>query len=479
MRPSISRSITHCFGALARVLAALCTMSLCAVAHAHPLELTEREPSVDAPAHKDFVWTAKNGLKLAWRVPRELRANRPVHLTVICHGTGLDHRWGPANHPAASFRSLDIVVSLDGPTPANQSRLFMGERDDVESVSAVIAELRQRLPIDQVFLYGHSQGGFFVAYYAGERPSEVAGVVAHASGSWAQTKLGKASYKVAHSFLHGTRDPVVPYAQSVGARDHYAAAGHPLVRLRRLEKYNHWPNAVRASEELDWCQGMTTPRAQEALECAERILAPKDADEYQWTTTVGFGAARAVLQRLVGEGPAALVGAEARVSERARALIRALDEHARGQVDALRTALGKNRALALDGGAWLGHLCALREDFRGSPPVEALAAELEFDKRVDKHAAAARKLTSVWYSDRPPAKKYEELVDALAQCYLIEWLPPELDEQLAKWRDDEKRAGGPKKASKSGAVIESWCEGWKSGLEAYKRLWRKWKLPAR
>ncbi len=463
--------------AVLRAFLLLCVASLGTPALAR--ELTEREPSVDAPAHKDFVWTAKNGLKLAWRIPRELNASRPVHLTVICHGTGLDHRWGPANHPAASFRPLDIVVSLDGPTPANQSRLFMGESDDVESVAAVIAELRQRLPIDQVFMYGHSQGGFFVAHYAGERPGEVAGVVAHASGSWAQTKVGKASYKVAHSFLHGTSDPVVPYAQSAGSRDHYVKSGYPLVRLRRLESYNHWPNAVRSNEELDWCQGMTTPRAEEALECAERILAPKEPDEYQWTTAVGFSGARAVLQRLVGEGPAPLVGASERVAERARALLNALDEHAKGQAEAVRAALGKNRALALDGGEWLGHLCALREDLRGAPAVEALAAELEFDKRVEKHAEAAGKLRRLWYSDRAEAKKYEELVDALAQCYLIEWLPPELDEQLAKWRDDEKRLGVSKKTSKAYAAVEQWREGWKEGREAYQRLWRKWKLPAR
>lgn len=464
-------------GFLLRLLLLLCVASFGASASA--AELSAREPSVDAPAHKDFVWTAKNGLKLAWRVPRDLRADRPVHLTVICHGTGLDHRWGPANHPAASFRPLDIVVSLDGPTPSGQSRLFMGESDDVESVSAVISELRQRLPIDQVFLYGHSQGGFFVAYYAGERPSEVAGVVAHASGTWAQTKVGKASHKVAHSFLHGTRDPVVPYVQSVGARDLLVESGYPLVRLRRLERYNHWPNAVRSSEELDWCEGMTTPRAEQALACAERILAPKDPDEYQWTTTVGFSAARAVLQRLIGEGPAPLVGAEERIAARAKSLLKLLDEQAQAHVDAVRTELGRNRALALDGGAWLGHLCSLREDFRGAPAVEALAAELEFDKRVDKHAAAARKLRSVWYSDRADEKKYEELVDALAQCYLIEWLPSELDEQFAKWRDDEKRLGASKKTSKAYAAVEQWRKGWKDGLEAYQRLWRKWKPPTR
>lgn len=460
--------------------ALLVLMLLCALTHfARAAELEQREPKLDAPAQKYFAWTSTGGLRYAWRVPRELRAGRPVHLTVICHGTGLDHRWGPANHPAESFRPLDIVVSLDGPTPSGDSRLFMGEPDDVASVSEFLSELRQRFPIAAVFLYGHSQGGFFVAHYAGERPQDVAGVVAHASGAWAQTKLGKSAHKVAHSFLHGTLDPVVPFVQSVGARDQYVESGYPLVRLRRLERYNHWPNAVRACEELDWCQGMTTSNAVEALACAERILATKGPDEYQWSTAVGFGAAREVLERLLGRGPASLPGADEATQARARELLGALDEHVAKHVEELRKELGKNRAMALDGGAWLGRLAALREDARGFETLEALAAELEFDKRLEKHAAAARKLRATWYSDRAPAKKYEELVDALPACYLIEWLPPELAEELAKWREQEKQLGASKKTSKGYEAVEQWKKGWSDGYEAYARLWRKWKPPAR
>jgi predicted esterase len=287
--------------ALPRLLVLVIALLAC-VGAARAAELAEREPSASAPTQRDFVWTARNGLRFAWRLPRDYSASQPVHLTLICHGTGLDHRWGPANHPVETFRPHDIVVSLDGPSPAKDSRLFLDGEDDVERVAEFLAEMRERFAVRSVFLYGHSQGGFFVAHYAGARPKDVAGVVAHASGMWAQSKSSKASHGVAYSFLHGTLDPVVPYSQSVGARDFLVKAGFPRVKLRRLERYNHWPNAVRAGEELDWCQGMTTTSAAEALECAERILAAKAPDEYQWSTAVGFAGARAVLARLVGQG---------------------------------------------------------------------------------------------------------------------------------------------------------------------------------
>lgn len=448
-------------------------------AHASAAELETRQPAVGAPAHRDFAWTAKNGLRFAWRVPPGLSAEQPAHLTLICHGTGLDHRWGPANHPAATFRPADIVISLDGPTPAQSSRLFMGEAKDVEAVSEVLSELRETLPVRSVFLYGHSQGGFFVAHFAGERPKEVAGVVAHASGAWGHTKTGKSSHGVAHSFLHGTHDPVVPYSQSWFAREHYVDAGYPRVRLRRLERYNHWPNAVRSNEELDWCQGMAATSAEEALACAERILAPKQADEYQWTTTVGYSAGHDVLQRLVGRGVAPIEEVDAALRSRAEKLIAALEQEAAEHLDVLRKVLGKNKSLALDDGAWLGHLTSFREDFRGVAPVEAFAAEIGYDKLLDKHAGAVRKLTAAWYGNDAPAEKYEALIEALADCYLFEGLPSELSEQLAEWRKDEKKLDVSKKASKNYATVERWREGSRRGLDAYAKIWRKWKPPGR
>jgi len=442
-----------------------------------PRELEKRAPSADAPQQQYFAWTSQGGLGYAWRLPRDYKPERPVHLTLICHGTGLDHRWGPANHPAKVFRPNDIVVSVDGPTPADKSRLFMGEPDDAKAIHAFLEEMRSLFAVDSVFLYGHSQGGFFVVYYAGEYPGDVAGVVAHASGSWAQSKTGKAVQKVAICFLHGTADPVVAYSQSPGSRDHYVECGFPLVQLRRLQLYNHWPNAVRVNEELDGCEGLTTSSAAVALACAERILEPKPADEYQWTTTVGYATARKVLRRIAGDGHAPFADVDAKTKARAGELIDAVEAEGAKHVAALRASLAKNKSLALDGGPWLGHLVAVREDFRGVDSVEAFVAEIGFDKLQSKQTTAARKVFDTWYGSDAPSKKYEALVEDLPGCYLCEGLPSELGKQLAEWRKDEKKLGASKKTSKGYDAIERWSEGWSKGREEYERIWKKWKTP--
>ena len=63
---------------------------------------------------------------------------------------------------------------MDGTSPGQgDSRLFLGEEKDAAAFCDFLTELRKQFAVAKVFLYGHSQGGFFVAYYAGEFPDTV------------------------------------------------------------------------------------------------------------------------------------------------------------------------------------------------------------------------------------------------------------------------------------------------------------------
>ena len=222
-------------------------------------EIASRDPANKGAFQTWYQAESKSGLHYGWKVPKGYDGKSPRNLTVILHGTGLDWQWGPANNPVAVFRPDDIVVSVDGTSPGQgTTRLFLGEKKDADSFAAFLGEMKAAFAIKSVFLYGHSQGGFFVVYFAGEHPELVTGVVAHASGAWNGSKMSDPVKRVATAFMHGTLDPVVPYGQSPGARDAYKKEGFRLLLLRRLQNYNHWPNAVRATECLDWCEGVTT-----------------------------------------------------------------------------------------------------------------------------------------------------------------------------------------------------------------------------
>ncbi|MEM8710933.1 MAG: alpha/beta fold hydrolase, partial [Planctomycetota bacterium] len=222
-------------------------------------QASEKEPGAGTPG-KRYSWTAENGLGFEYVIPKGYDPDVGANLTFILHGSNLDRRWGFANHEPGKFRPDDIVVSPDGTTSNGQGGFnSLQRRDDLERLHDLHQELRTRLNVRDTFLYGHSQGSFFAFYYAGAYPEDVAGVVGHASGVWIGTKGGPTQHHQAIVLMHGTADPVVPYRQSVGSLSaHFEKLGYPMARLRSLDGWNHWPSQHHASQQLAWCEGMTS-----------------------------------------------------------------------------------------------------------------------------------------------------------------------------------------------------------------------------
>ena len=436
-----------------------------------------RAPGSDAKPLVVYMHTAKaGGLRYTWVLPKDYGGKSAPNLSVILHGTGLDYRWGHWNNKPGIFRPNDVVVSVDGTTPDGASRLFLGEPKDAELFKKFLEELRASFSVDRIFLYGHSQGGFFVPYYMGAFPETVSGGVAHASGAWNWSKMPKELKKLALVFMHGSSDPVVPYGQSPGSRDAYLEKGFALTHLRRLPYYNHWPNAVRATEELDWCQGMTCSDPGEALECALSMLRNTPADEYQWTTVVDFSGARLVLERLTGKGPAALDKVPEGVVKEARAWLAKIDEQAEAQVKALRPLLPKKGALALDGKAWLGHLLPLREDFRGVDAVEKFFGEIGFDKQAEAQGKAAKPLYDAWYGQgKTESDCAEAVLETIGKCFLVDALPANLRENMEKWK--KAKVEVPAKVAKKWSDWDNYVKGIDDGWKEYESIWKKWKGP--
>jgi predicted esterase len=438
-------------------------------------EVPQRAPDAKAEALTPFQSTTKNGLRFIWWLPKEYDPATKRNLTLILHGTGLDYRWGPANNAPGRFRQDDVVISVDGPTPNGDSRLFMDSKHDVDAIHDCLEEWRAQFAIDRVFLYGHSQGSFFATYYAGLQPKDVAGIVAHASGVWLQTRFDKSLADIAISFMHGTHDPVVPFGQSVAARDEAWKIGLDLVHLRRIAYYNHWPNDVRASEELDWCEAMTAQDPVRVLELASRLLTPKSSPQEGYPTCVPFSGAREVLRRFEKGARHELTAATDAQRTRAKKLSDAIEDHAREEVDALTKSLPKK--LALDGGAWLGDLVPAREDLRGLEAMEALAKKLDYDAQAKRHAQAAEKIFAALYSNKAPAEIYTTVVETLPSAFLVEGFPADMAERMEEWHKGAKALGIKKAALAAFENFENWKKGWADGARAREKAWKDWRLP--
>lgn len=437
-------------------------------------DIEARAPSAGAPEHKWFQSTSKAGLRYAWMVPPGYDGKSPRNLTVILHGTGLDYRWGPANNPPGVFRPDDIVLSVDGTSPGQgDSKLFLGEKKDSDAFAVFLGEMKTAFAVKRVFLYGHSQGGFFVVYFAGEHPELVSGVVAHSSGAWNWSKMTAPVKKVAIAFMHGTLDPVVPYGQSPGSRDAYAKAGFELLHLRRLERWNHWPNAVRATECLDWCAGVSTDDPAEALAAVKDMLRVKKADEYQWETTVDFSGARAVLRRFESKGSFAATSAD--IVAEATKWSKRIEEHAAKHVQALEKNVASRKELKLEKASWLGHLVALREDMRGVDAVESFVKKIGYDEVLEQQGKAAGEIVKAWYAN-DPKKAFETVVAKIGAAFLVEGYPHDFVEKMAEWRNQTNLGLGAKDTKKF-ADFEAWRDGWTKGLEQYRGVWKDWKGP--
>ena len=436
-----------------------------------------REPSAKAEAHKTWSWTAANGLRYAWVLPQGYDPAKPRHLVVICHGTGLDYRWGHWNHKPGEFRPDDIVVSVDGPSEGpGESRLFLGEKDDADAMAEFLAELRRAFAVDRVFLYGHSQGGFFVVYYAGLHPDTVDGVVAHASGAWNWSRTDGGVQRVPIVFLHGTADPVVPYFQSPGSCAVYVEKGCKFARLRRMSGYNHWPNGVRSSECIDWCLGMRTDDPEAAMAAARRIAAPKPKDGYEYETPPPLGLAREVLARFEKGATVPLKSVPSRLSQEAKELAKRIDAHTAEQIKALDAPKGKCRDWPLAGSAWAGHLAALSVDFAGVPVLEKYLEQIEWDEARAEHGRAAEPLWKAWKAEpRDEALVYSTVLQALPKCFLDEDLPLDLIEKMEEWNGRAGKFGLPKAVLEQWQNFRDWRAAWKDGFEAYLAASNRWR----
>jgi predicted esterase len=438
-------------------------------------ELPGKPPDPFAPAHTAFGWNSKNDLRFVWWLPEHFDRNVPHTMTVILHGRGFDYRWGWKNHPAELFRPADVVLSVDGTSPDGEHRWFAPEKRDAELFQAFLVEMTHTFGTDRILLYGHVEGGAFALYFAGEHPDAVIGVVAHDSNPPAPPKMAPDARKPAIALLHGALDPDAWLEQALAARGAWSKAGLPLVHVRRLDGSSYEPNPRRSREALDWCEAMTTDKPEVALDAALELL--RVEGEARARTPADFSGAREILRRFEPKGTAPFVGPPAEIASRAATLAAAIEAAGAEHVSVLKKAIPKKKDLKLDAKLPIGHLGALREDFRGVAAVETYVDEIGFDALYDaqtKHAAA---ILDVWRRSRDPKPAFETVLDHLPNAWLHGGLPPDLPEKMRTWKADAKKFNAPARALKSWPVFEEWRGSWDDGLQQYATLWKQWKSP--
>ncbi|MCR9245089.1 MAG: hypothetical protein NXI31_08650 [bacterium] len=423
----------------------------------------EKEPGPSTTG-KVYEWQSSEELRYQYFLPKDHDPEVGINLTFILHGSNLDRRWGFANHKAGQFRANDLVVSPDGTTSNGGSGFnFLQGKDDLERLHNLHEELKQKFKIRATFLYGHSQGSFFSFFYAGAYPEDVQGVVGQASGVWMGTRMTKKHHHQAVVLMHGTADPVVPYGQSVGGLEAYREAKYPMVRLRSLDGWNHWPSQPNTEQQLAWCEGMTTTdpgRLSVAFESLEGVKGVVDP----------------VALYQVSKRAVEMEGVDAAVKKRAAAALDEVRECATKHAQQLSKAMGK-KGKKLTSKPWMGHVPLFLRHFDGVPERDELVAAME--KTLGAHDKAASKHSRAFWKNREkkPAVAFGSGVKLLEEGFLArasfnERMLGSLDE----WAKAGKKAGIGKKDLKAyKAVVPAVLDARKKGRKAFDKVSRRFR----
>ncbi|MHC4607074.1 MAG: CE1 family esterase, partial [Planctomycetota bacterium] len=236
-------------------------------------------PPETGPRGTVATWKGATGT-YDYCIPRSYNPKAGATLVVMCHGSNFDRTWAFDQFKAGQFRKDDIVVAPDGPTPNGKGGFnFMQDEGDADKVAALIRDLKRRLRINKVYVYGHSQGACFAYFFLGQYPALVDGICAHAGMLWAKTKYPDAAKPLPVAMIHGRTDKYVNFGVAGKTEKHYRNQGFKHVRLRAIDGWGHAPHVDVTEEMLKWCDGVAGRTADDCLALVEEIL-QSDAPDY-------------------------------------------------------------------------------------------------------------------------------------------------------------------------------------------------------
>jgi predicted esterase len=326
------------------------------------------EPGPKAPRGDVLEWTSAQGKPYWYRLPK--KPGKATNLVLMLHGTGLKWGWAFWNYPIATgeFRGDDIVIAPEGMTDGGGGTFnFVQGKNDGEHIAGLIQLFRERFEIQNVYLYGHSQGAFFTYWFAGEYPELVNGIVAHA-GNVLDVKFPKyAKENVAIGILHGRADAVVPVECAFRTEEVYRSEGYKKLKLYVVEglteQSGHWPLPVQVSEMLAWLDQASASTPAAAVDAALLEVA-KDVPDFAALADL-VERARGKLAKHKGDDKAAL-------DEKVEALAGLLASTEVRVWASMKSDVEAQLAKPAYG-AWAARLRLAHRAFRGSPTWKATA----------------------------------------------------------------------------------------------------------
>jgi polyhydroxybutyrate depolymerase len=184
--------------------------------------------SDDGPPPKTYGGDRPADLK----TPATLTDGKQYPLLVILHGYGANGfaQYAFFNAQAVVNADKALVIAPDGTTSTTTGKLFWNadpaccdfdrqNPDDVAYIGGLIDDIVADWPIDknQIYILGHSNGGYMAYRMACERSDVIAAIGSLAGNAATTASACNPTKPVSVLQMHGTVDDTVPYATSPGA----------------------------------------------------------------------------------------------------------------------------------------------------------------------------------------------------------------------------------------------------------------------
>lgn len=358
------------------------------------------------------------GLLYFLRVPKSYDGTTKLPMIVITHGSNANSRGYVETFPATwpDLAEDYILVGVNGErlspgsapgnvghnaTYVNFGGPEVGQPFACRQTPALLAEtvqeLAKRLPVDRVFLGGHSQGGFltyatFLYYpelFAGAFPMSCNLLVQCEPDRFKEDAVAK-QLRIAVAPIHGRSDDVVEFSGGEYCYRRMQEFGFPRLHFFAPERVGHGFMFLPVEEAVRWLEAMTSEDPAALLDFAQKQL---DAGEYR-------DAMGAVLRAREHDKGVAL-------KARADGIERAVDAKAGPDAKRLEAAIRADK----DNG-WVDDFWELRRQFGCAPAAQACLRA--YDKLKAEHTKPANELFWAARRERDDAArkaKYKEIVE--------------------------------------------------------------------
>ncbi len=449
--------------------------------------------------------TAGDPIRYQVRLPEGFEASKPTTLLVVLHPQGKTVDWTFATYDAKSFRTRDVVIAMESTTITDDGeRVFAPRTQDAVPMRDALLDFSRAYPTAKIILVGHEDAGRFVLAFAAGFPRLIDGVVAVRSGMLDRTPTRGGVSGLPVVFVHSPKDAGVAYVMSVDARDAFRKDEHPTATLRRGSATDAKVvgEAEGVSDAVEYIQGITARTPGEALLACERLLRPRSLDELQRSDSgIPFGMAREILRRFEAEKPKEDAKQEPEKREdgmipppkfdvtrkfkdlpdeerkRAFELSVKIEQHAQQHARVIRQAVQSSGGIKLGASsAWIGHVSALREDFRGVESIEELVKELRIDEQYEAARDSGDVIRSAFAEEKPPEQVFRAVVEQLPSALLDDALPAGMEKAMTDWAKDSERAGIDAELLKAFESVKVYFDCRRAGLKTYHGLLAGWSL---